>query len=1005
MYKPAAVGIASLIRRLEGMSGSSNELQNREPQGDEPFSCGDGCGCFPRPPIASDNKFFNLAPFYCCTKQSSFFDDYHHPSAADIYYPTIPVKMHGGMRRGGSGPLLNAIRDRVAQVYGDPVASSGGTPAPSPTSPVTGDCGASIPHVQFDIDACIISTVPPGKDGSFPMAAMTELLKQPDQFKAATGVTTIDETYRPVAPGMSRATVASRLSEYVFTGTGVAGAAMDAFYAPRSFVSLSNTDGLGKDYPSAMRCGKTPDARFVTSNYGGYNAIRDDSNASFAVWPPYWKNAEIFAHESGTTLSLESNSPEVGGASLNSANGASVSGPFVNTANPNPTPDPACRARSAGTQSKTHPDWKVSSLPIKQIRDADAYATVTAPYVDVDVPHGFDPDSIGSDLSSQFSSVKMASLLYEDEQLVASTCGSSSDPSGGSDISSIHLADRTGVAARWATTDIDALYDGRIQQMPDVEDAGSVGYFGLLSVFPYEMPNPSDTHTDSDALNRDPGPGPLILIAQAPGPGGIVNKASFPVGWSAYTVRNADQAAFRRAPPTAPKVPFSPNVELAAKNAQQEATYPAREGCNEKIPYPTDGGKRCTLMKDINTNPASHHNQSLVALSDPKLTCNGSNAYDYTEMPPPIYPVCGCLTYDAYRGNGKDKPFGDSSCGHTVCPYKNEPRRYADNLPEMGAYPIYVYAPLRRRVDIGSGTVVPRPPVALSLSDNGSTQLATTRIGPRVFDAEHMRVQFDMVPSLIPRYDDVENSLALIPLPRDVSSATRPDVGGACANAQASSDIRTPMQVSPLLRSQYLGAYYSPEVVRDVTGRRSGQLTITPAARAGSEESPFAVQLAVALQQDTHSSSAHGARPLVSATEVGRRWCGVRAPGGTGVPSSAPRLVSGLLRGDGLCDCVMIRNGIGAVPRSAEQRRAMAMMTQRSSATEDRARCWMPSCTGMDSVFGAATRPPLRPECDSKESICEHTVAINGNEFDGGVNIRTYVDMRCGDQNTAPPTA
>ena len=75
--------------------------------------------------------------------------------------------------------------------------------------------------------------------------------------------------------------------------------------------------------------------------------------------------------------------------------------------------DPGCEKRSGMKAA----DWKVSSLPIHPIQPKDAYATVTAPYVDVDVPHGFD--------EATFARVTMASLLYEDEQLVGATCGSS----------------------------------------------------------------------------------------------------------------------------------------------------------------------------------------------------------------------------------------------------------------------------------------------------------------------------------------------------------------------------------------------------------------------------------------------------------------------------------------------------------------------------------------------------------------------------------------------------
>ena len=134
---------------------------------------------------------------------------------------------------------------------------------------------------------------------------------------------------------------------------------------------------------------------------------------------------------------------------------------------------------------------------------------------------------------------------------------------------------------------------------------------------------------------------------------------------------------------------------------------------------------------------------------------------------------------------------------------------------------------------------------------------------------------------------------------------------------------------------------------------------------------------------------------MVSPTSVGREWCGVTGPPNVDPASAQPRLVSGLLRGDPLCDCVMLRNGIGAI--SSGQRASMAVISEGSD--EQTARCWIPGCSGPDASGVMATRPPVRSaECHADFSICEQTTRLDDDRFEGSVKIQQFIDMRCGKQ-------
>ena len=77
----------------------------------------------------------------------------------------------------------------------------------------------------------------------------------------------------------------------------------------------------------------------------------------------------------------------------------------------------------------------------------------------------------------------------------------------------------------------------------------------------------------------------------------------------------------------------------------------------------------------------------------------------------------------------------------------------------------------------------------------------------------------------------------------------------------------------------YLGAYYSPEVLRTDAGSRTGQLTITPAAMSAAEKSPLAIQMQAAFGLDTAADGGSQSQPssTVSPVTVGRE-CGVTGP-------------------------------------------------------------------------------------------------------------------------------
>ena len=164
------------------------------------FSCGQGRNCFPNQGFFGSDS--HTTPAYCCTKVSKVFDVENHRSAPNVYYPSIPLTMQEKGRRGGPGPLLQAIRDRVGQIYGTAAAASGDSPAPPPVAPVTGGCAASLPHVQFDIDVHH-QHCPAGQSGTFPLDALEAPLSQPANgsdpapFVAAPGCT---RSKRRIAP-------------------------------------------------------------------------------------------------------------------------------------------------------------------------------------------------------------------------------------------------------------------------------------------------------------------------------------------------------------------------------------------------------------------------------------------------------------------------------------------------------------------------------------------------------------------------------------------------------------------------------------------------------------------------------------------------------------------------------------------------------------------------------------------------------------------------------------
>ena len=356
----------------------------------------------------------------------------------------------------------------------------------------------------------------------------------------------------------------------------------------------------------------------------------------------------------------------------------------------------------------------------------------------------------------------------------------------------------------------------------------------------------------------------------------------------------------------------------------------------------------------------------------------------------------GYISHDPKLQDMRDGWGAESECAQATCPASGDPCKgvgatNSTHLPDFGANPLFVYAPLLRRIDIGAGTGdqrVPRPPMAMRY---------TPSAGPLCpFDLTSTLVQTRMpyIASLLTSPATAMGSTALSIIPK-ASTSNDAGAGAACAAASASSDATSLVKDVPWLRDLFLGLFYETRIERDGGGRR---VRVTSAAVVdGSGASDLQGLLATALLGTTAVDAQNNATAV---TRVAPRHVGVIAQGASGadlVPSA-----SALLAGHPLSDCAMLSMPFGAV--SHVDRLAYAQLAREIGGSIASLRCMAPVCVAPDSAK-PVIRAAARRQCSVSTSICRSDLVLRDDDIGGNEVVRRNVAMNCGRMTDPDPAA
>jgi hypothetical protein len=861
-----------------------------------------------------------------------------------------------------SKDFLSEIKYRVAQVTGASSAGKGTAHSVSQTNSVD-PCTVELP-IEYDLDRAIISTVPPGSRGEFPLATLR-----------AQGWD-IEELYRPVSAHVSRATVAATLDEYMYTSTGITGpydAAHDIYgTVPVAFNTTFHC--LDEDHP----------LRGNFSNYA-YSSDGQTQCQASTVGTVCTRTGPKEAYDI-SCVDVPPNAIGWNACNTDCASSFTVISPaFWEGSDPNPT-----TAKNMPPGSFFSPYYLIPT---------DTLLRNIADY------HNFSPFV---DTGAFAQEVFVANLAYRDKSLEISECPDKDKqqrtigPQGAS--CSEDTFKRIGVAAPWTYWS----EDGAVQYNGGPSNALSFDTTQLWSGAegqPVYDPLALDKEGKAignlenlkvntcymrtypvDMRDQNNGPGPYIATMMQPQKDKLTGKAISKPGVSLFVGYNQ-----------------GPELDHMREGCMRYIIMLcylfAQEGLHHKPAgvYIDDLG----LIHDSKDNPsleADFKRQSgflreALALSDSKtgrrraLACMTyaaleslaqSYGRDFTSIDLVFddkkkkSSECRGIIQTACVNAGKSGLCADKKVNASTAWGKNT--NAGRRLPNWGANPIFVYAPPMRKIDIGAGIttrvqrarqVVRHKPGGVGLCPDASATVLN-------------HVKRTRVPTLMASVPRAMESGALTPLPRAMASSST--LGNhACASADAGSEITTIARDVPWLRDQFLGLFYDVTVARDANGHRTG-LT-TPSDKSGAESDGMRGLLATALtagesQSDVNNDADDARRVPRSAV---------------GAPATVP-VTSALAVGLPHADCAMLTTPIGAI--NYEDRLYYSRMVRDSGSSLDGIACMTPVCT-VPSPLAPTMRAPQARACPVSTSLCLSHTTVANNVAQGSINIHRTVDLNC----------
>ena len=873
-----------------------------------------------------------------------------------------------------SKDFLSEIRYRVAQVTG---ASSAGKDTAHPVTQTNSvdPCTVELP-IEYDLDRAIISTVPPGPRGEFPLAALRSQGWD------------IEELYRPVGTHVSRATVAATLGDYMYTNTGITGpydAAHDIYgTVPVAFNTM---------YHCEKQFDKTPGkARYIVGNFAHYRSggVNNSDNSR----TPYGGAFQMPSFDGDLyTISCVDVPPNAVGWNACNTDCASsftvISPAFWDGSDDNPT-----LAKNMPPGSFFSPYYRIpTDTLLRNIADYHSFSQF-------------------SDTGAFAQEVFVANLAYRDKSLEISECPEQDEQRRiGKDGASCSedIFKRVGIAAPWTYWS----EDGAVQYSGGPADAHSFDTAGTwpgVSGAPVYDPLAADKDgrkiSDLDQLKesacymrtypvdmRDPsaGPGPYVATMMQPRQSKLTGQAIERPGVSLFVGYNQGPELDHMREGCARYVIMLCYIFAQEQLHSKDSNVNVNEdGTVGDQGFPTqleqDFQRQSRYLRDALALDDKHkpRRRTLACMTYAALeSLARSYGRDFSRID---------LTSDGGKRNSKDirgiiqtACVDDGAGGLCTAEHVNASTAWGENtnagrrLPNWGANPIFVYAPLVRKIDVGAGiaTRVQRARQVVRHKSGG------VGLCPDASATVLNQVKRTRLPTLMTSVPRAMESGALIPLPR-ASASSSTSSNHACASADAGSEITTIARDVPWLRDQFLGLFYDITVARGADGHRTG-LT-TPSDKSGAATDGMRGLLATALtageSQSDVSNDADDARRVPRSA--------------AGAPSKVPA-TSAFAVGLPHADCAMLTTPIGAV--NHEDRLYYSRMVRDSGSSLDGIACMTPVCTAPSPLMPTMRAPQARA-CPTSTSLCLSHITAANNVAAGSINIHRTVDLKCTQDET-----
>ena len=924
-----------------------------------------------------------------------------------------------------SKSLMNEIKHRVSQFVG-PSSADRTIAHPVSQENLLSPCTVTLP-VEYDLENAIISTVPPsaiaGSSGKFPFETVIE------------NGWDVEQLYRPLNPKSSRSSIASRLKDYVYTGTGITG-----------------------PYDQDQKIYGTPPISFATMMHcTRKNGTKADTSPGHTAGAFMWKDY----HYSVTLPDPNDPDPNCatdmwhwhcifGNCNMNDGNDCDVprkppvEGMIYDIScfgqKPNVVGWNACYTDSSTSFIAVSPKFyedraddlkNFNTAPTGQFYSAYQKIQTEQLLEDISTYHdGWKP----IDASKFAANVMVANLLYRDKNLEESECDNPDQKrvvNPEDKMCNDEILKRPGVAAPWTywMEDGKAQYMGAPSDTYKSDDPSSYGKVGLTNptatqqtedkgdegaaVTSEDLENVAYMRTfPVDMRDASAGPGPYIATVMQPLKNKVDQSVNTVPGVSVFVGYNdGPQLGFTRHGFTrfakllefvlvAEKV-YAYSVKLQSKGyeliiSQGSAVYESNKTAGLTMIDTLRYLRVClnrTQFRESRSEVKNSGSDKIICTEDPaqqairdKYAAMSYEQLEARAIALGFIPTSGVWEENNGIESGK-KYLLTTACKNDtkggMCSEGKVWENAGRMLPNWGAKPLFVYAPLLSRIDIGAGAScrVQRPRQVVRY------QPETTALCPDSISRTLIQIRQPRVPTLIGSVEKARSSGALSLRPRSESFAK--DQGNqACALAVATSVDTTIIKDVPWLRDQFLGLYYEVTIDRDASGYR--RALITSSASPGTDPKGLRGLLATALTIDENDIDKTNDTSHVRTIP----------PAMVGAPGKDMVATSALMQGDPLTDCALLTTSVGAV--NTLDRQYYNAIISASGSTKQGISCLAPVCTSPDEL---AMRAPQARFCAAQRSICsDHFEAVN-NKIGGKMEIRKSIQFKCnGDTKSGTPT-